>query len=540
MKPHLYCCVLTFVLLASQNLFAQSAKAFYKNAEANINTKNYAEVIESCTQAIKLDSSLVQAYELRGQAYENIFKYIKAARDYELAATLKPKESSYFLKAAELYLLMHQGEKALNLANQVLEYDDKNLSAYNAKVKILISLNQLEKATQAADKALDIKKTYQSYYNKGWVSFLNQDFDEANDYFLKARAKDKNQVVVVIRLSENCFAQNKLSDAMDFANEAIAMDEHNKEAFLIRAKIYHKKVEHQNAIKDLSHIIKLYPKDVDINQIYYLRASYYFEFNQQILAIQDFTTIIESPRPMLEAYFMRATAYEYTHRYREAIADYEAIMKKEGTSLVTEELLKKTEKRLFELKRERNKPKLKITSPVVHSAGVLEVLQGEKLVKIEGELLDESKIKSFEVNGNRVLFETENEKNTFTTYVNVAHKTAFHTRLIDVYDNISEERYLIVFTENDPPKITLLAPNTLSNGLLKIDSIPNHIYIQGKINDESQIKSILINGIPANFISNMHNPKFEAHIDLTNQNKITIMAEDIFGNKAIREYIVSH
>jgi hypothetical protein len=161
-------------------------------------------------------------------------------------------------------------------------------------------------------------------------------------------------------------------------------------------------------------------------------------------------------------------------------------------------------------------------------------------VKIEGELLDESKIKSFEVNGNRVLFETENEKNTFTTYVNVVHKTAFHTRLIDVYDNISEERYLIVFTENDPPKITLLAPNTLSNGLLKIDSIPNHIHIQGKINDESQIKSILINGIPANFISNMHNPEFEAHIDLTNQNKITIMAEDIFGNKAIREYIVSH
>ena len=68
--------------------------------------------------------------------------------------------------------------------------------------------------------------------------------------------------------------------------------------------------------------------------------------------------------------------------------------------------------------------------------------------------------------------------------------------------------------------------------------VPN-IAIQGKISDESPIKSITVGSFTASYNPNELNPAFTATLDISNMNKFTVVAEDIYGNKQETEFILN-
>lgn len=530
--------VMTIVFFTT-SAFGQNAKSFYKSAEAFMKTNKYEEVVSNCTKAIELDPQFVDAYVLRAQAHEKTFKIEDAVKDYELASSLDVKNVDNYVKAGELHYQLGNNKESLKYADKALEIDKKSLEAFNTRILSLIEIGMLNEAAEAADKALDVKKTYQTYFNKGLVSYLQKDFTAAVDYFSKARGKEKTEVGAIIRLAESYYAQDNLNDALTAANDAVTLDEKSFEAYMIRAKIEHKKIEYQKAINDLSKIITLYPNHKDINEIYMLRGQYYYEFNQHMSAINDFTFVIESPKRIPEAYFKRAAAYEFIHNHNAAVKDYETLKTMKLNSIEQQDMLAEAEKRLFELKREADKPQLVISTPAIRNTGQLEVLKGNQILEIEGEIKDASQIKSLEINSNRVLFESKNGKNTFLAQIKVTDKNEVVFKISDVYDNTLSENYKIVFTEVDPPQVLLIAPIASDDGQILLDNESPKIYIEGSISDESLIKSITVNGTIASFIPDINNPAFTANIDLTNQSKLSIIAEDVYGNKTVKEYLLN-
>jgi tetratricopeptide (TPR) repeat protein len=530
--------VLALILIAQMG-FGQTAKSYYKSAEAFMKSNQFEDVVTNCTKAMELDPQFISAYVLRAQAYEKTFKFELAAKDYELASSLDPKEISNFLKAAQLHYLLNNPKTSLNYADKAIEIDKKNIDAYDIKIKSLIAIDLIKEAAEMADISLDLKKTYQTLFNKGWVSFLQKDYPAAVDYFQKAISKDKTQIDAVIKLAESFFAQDNLNDALNTANDAVTMNEKSRDAYMIRAKIEHKKIEYQKAINDLSKVITLYPNDKDINDVYMLRGTYYFEFNQHMSAINDFTQIIESPKKMPEAYFKRASAYEFIHNYDAAKKDYETLKTVKLTSFDQEQLLVEAEKRLFELKREADKPEILIVTPKLRNKGEIEVLKGNQIVEIEAEIKDASTIKSLEINTNRVLVEAKNGKNTFIAQVKVTDKNEINITATDVYDNTVKENYKIIYTEVDAPQILLISPMASDDGQILMENSNPKVFIEGSISDESLIKMITINGTLASYVPDIQNPAFTASIDLTNQSKLTIIAEDIYGNKTTKEYLLN-
>lgn len=530
--------VLALILIAQMG-FGQTAKSYFKSAEAFMKSNQFEDVVTNCTKAMELDPQFISAYVLRAQAYEKTFKFDLAAKDYELASSLDPKEISNFLKAAQLYYLLNNPKTSLNYADKAIEIDKKNIDAYDIKIKSLIAIDLIKEAAEMADISLDLKKTYQTLFNKGWVSFLQKDYPAAVDYFQKAISKDKTQIDAVIKLAESFFAQDNLNDALNTANDAVTMNEKSRDAYMIRAKIEHKKIEYQKAINDLSKVITLYPNDKDINDVYMLRGTYYFEFNQHMSAINDFTQIIESPKKMPEAYFKRASAYEFIHNYDAAKKDYETLKTVKLTSFDQEQLLVEAEKRLFELKREADKPEILIVSPRIRNKGEIEVLKGNQLIEIEAEIKDASTIKLLEINTNRVLVEAKNGKNTFIAQVKVTDKNEINITATDVYDNTVKENYKIIYTEVDAPQILLISPMASDDGQILMENSNPKVFIEGSISDESLIKMITINGTLASYVPDIQNPAFTASIDLTNQSKLTIIAEDIYGNKTTKEYLLN-
>ena len=87
--------------------------------------------------------------------------------------------------------------------------------------------------------------------------------------------------------------------------------------------------------------------------------------------------------------------------------------------------------------------------------------------------------------------------------------------------------------------ITVSAPYSSDNGEIYLDTNNPNIYIEGKTSDESPIKSILIEGVAASYKLDEINPGFSANIDISNKNKISVVATDIYGNVATKEFTLN-
>jgi hypothetical protein len=198
-------------------------------------------------------------------------------------------------------------------------------------------------------------------------------------------------------------------------------------------------------------------------------------------------------------------------------------------------MLKDAQGRLYELNREKVPPEITIISPAPIN-NTVEIRGDKAAVLITGNIKDKSKIKSFLINNEPVTIAEKNGEYEFLSNVNVngLDKITFIAR--DDYDNEKVLNYSLLRTEINPPKIIIVAPYTSEDGQVFLDSATPNIAVQGKISDESQIKSITIGDVTASYRRDELNPGFTAILDISNINKFTVVAEDVYGNRQETEF----
>jgi hypothetical protein len=160
----------------------------------------------------------------------------------------------------------------------------------------------------------------------------------------------------------------------------------------------------------------------------------------------------------------------------------------------------------------------------------------EKII-ISGSIKEDSPLKSLLINGNESLFERSSDGNyEFLTNVDIEDLDTIKIVACDDYDNITSLVYEINRTEITPPDVAIIAPYASDDRQIYLESNDRNLFIQGKITDESIIKSIFIEGVTASYAVNDLNPGFTATIDVLNKNKITVIAEDVYGNRQETEF----
>jgi hypothetical protein len=101
----------------------------------------------------------------------------------------------------------------------------------------------------------------------------------------------------------------------------------------------------------------------------------------------------------------------------------------------------------------------------------------------------------------------------------------------DIYNNTTKKSLDIVRTEDVPPKIFIQQPYINSTKeIIPDDPKQKSIYVEGKIDDESLISFISINGKKIDFNSENTNPNFSASIDIDGLDSIVIIASDVYEN----------
>ncbi len=527
------------IILFAVSVNAQSAKKFYKTAATFQESGKYQDAIDNYTKALDMDPTYVKAYIARAESSIKLNKFEDALVDYERASTLEPKEEEYAYKTAEYAFMLKKYEMTIKFADKALVNDKKMLDAHHLKIRSLYHIDKLDEALEAASKAVDIKKTYQTYYDKSEILYAKKEYKQAQDYYQMAIGEDVKNIDGYIGIANAYYHQNLFDQSISAANSALGIDQRCKDAYWIRSLAYFKKVDYLSAINDLSQIIVLYPKADYIKDVYFKRGDAYFDFKQHINAINDYTSVIDIDKDYYQAYFNRAASYEAIHSNDKAIADYEKLDGFNLTDATAIAMLADAHKRLFELKREIDKPVLVLTSPTVTDDKQIQVIKGSELQKIVGQVDDISAIKTFTINGVDVVFDSTSKKNEFIIEIPVKDITEIKFVASDIYDNVRTGIFPIQWTEIGKPSIYLVTPVASDDGQIYLESDDPSLYIEGTIADDSRIAKIMIDSVYASYIPSTLNPSFAATISIVNKKIITIEVEDIFGNKTIKQYMLN-
>jgi tetratricopeptide (TPR) repeat protein len=527
--------IATMMTLMAVCAFGQSARKSYKAGMEFVDNLKYDDAIVQFTSAIGLEPSNPVYYYARGQAYEKLSKDTEAKSDFEKALVFAPKDVDAMISLGAVCNKLGDYEKSLILLNRASNIVKRNTKVYPEKVIALINLKKYDQALKVSDTAIIIKDTPMDYYWRGIIyRRLNNDLLGKKE-LEKSISKDKKLAEPRIELADLLTMTNP-KEAMEQCNEVIKNDDRNTAAYIQRSRVFKKNLDYPSAINDISKTILIDPTNP---MFYFERGKCYQEFNQHSNAINDFSKTIslntERKAEDPNVYYSRAKSYEEIMDYDKARADYNKITFLSKYDAKAREMLELSQKRLYELNRETDPPEIAVVSPVPVKDTV-EIKGDKTTLLISGIVKDKSKIKSFKINNDSVILVEKNGENDFLANINVTGIDKITLSAADDYDNKRVLNYALKRTEINPPKIMIVAPYTNDEGQVLLDTPTPNIAIQGKISDESRIKSITVGNFTASYNPNELNPSFTATLNVADLNNFTVVAEDIYGNRQETEF----
>ena len=289
-----------------------------------------------------------------------------------------------------------------------------------------------------------------------------------------------------------------------------------------------------DAIDDVSEVIRLDPNNVEAH---YWRGIYYRDTNKPQEAIKDFEIVLKLQPDNWQAIAERADAFAKTGNKTTALDGYRKLLEIAANYSEKETITQFANHQIFELNRESHAPTLSLIDPKPESFD-MSLPNDLASITIKGKIIDESPIQSLTVNGQNVPVTTVGGDFEFAAVVQLAEVQEIQMEVSDVYNNTTKVAYRLVLTETGKPQIALFTPKPSENGLITLSDNGTTLYIEGKVTDESDIASILVDGKAVDFDHEASNPVFTAIIDISNKSRFSITATDRFGNKTEQTYIL--
>lgn len=527
---------LLFVVLAG---YSQNNRKLYRIGKKSFNDGNYKIAKKFFTQSIEADSSLLKVFLIRAEASEKIETFEDAVSDYKQAILMDKKEESHYFNAGRLLLALEKYQESIFYLKKTTELDEKYIQAYQLKVNAFMKLEMYEEAIVEAEEALMLEKNALNYYNHGLVSYYLKDFKVAEADFNYAITFNENYIEAYIELAKSLLQQNRYEDALNNCNIVIELNPLTKDIYIVRSEIYHQIADYEKAINDVTTVLtKFSPND---KNLYFKRGKLYQEFNEHKSAINDFCKVISLDKDFCLAYYQRAISYEETLKWAKAVRDYNKFVDISTDNIqISPRKISFAKTKIYELNREANKPEIVIFTPKPNRNGQIEVPLNLDKVIVKGKISDESDIEYLKINGIAYKFSANALNNEFEVELNLQANKSISIITSDIYMNTSVRNFQILSTEIDNPQIHLINPYASDNGEIYLDeSNSTVLFIEGKITDESRIKSILIDGTTASYKLDELNPQFTSKVEIGNKKFIEITVEDIYGNKTMSKFTLN-
>jgi len=160
--------------------------------------------------------------------------------------------------ADDLLIKQNNPQLAYLQYKEALNYEE-NAVLYNNIGIALMKLEMYDDAVNSFNKASDMDDNIQIIINLAEALIYNEDFKQASTYLSQAEKYDNNNDTIYYLQAKICIEQNKFAEAINYLNEAVALQEDNSYFYKL-SEVYIKMRKYQDALNVLNRVSE---KDVE-------------------------------------------------------------------------------------------------------------------------------------------------------------------------------------------------------------------------------------------------------------------------------------
>ncbi len=480
------------------------SKAYLNRSKAYLELGEIEKAIFDLDEVNRLDLKDEESWLNNGNLNYNKDDYAKAAEKYAQYLLEKDKDIPVYNRQIECLMIIEDYERALQFAKKKLEVE-KLPETYYQIAQINFILKNYRDAEINYKDALKEASNNIDYRNGLALSLYEQArYDAAITEANRVLRQDKNNKVAYLTRARSSHKKIEYSNAINDMSHIIVLYPNDKEIvdyLNYRGDLYLEYSQHMNAISDYS---KSIGKDPENTYALFKRAQAYEEVTNTKEAIADLEKVVaigasggivsasilsnsktkvynlrrEAKEPIIsltnENYQdqrLRITYHQEQIDLQIYITDDNTIenISLEGNSLTVEsnkgkvkltEPIDLTGKEYIEIKAEdiygnsastrifiyrveNNAPLVNFMLPYTNDNKEMLLDSDESRVYFEGNITDESLIKSILIDGILIPFNQEEYNPIFATNLDLRNKTKLTIKVIDIYDNILEEDYFL-------------------------------------------------------------------------------------------------
>ncbi len=160
------------------------AEDYFDSGLQKHNEENYSQSIEDYDKAIELNPEYVDAYNNRGNAYDDLGEYQQAIEDYDKAIELNPEDPDAYINRGLSYNSLGKYQQATEDYDKAIELNPEDPDAYYSRGLAYNSLGVYHAAIEDYGNAIELNPEYAVAYNNRGVTYgnLDQNQKEIEDY----------------------------------------------------------------------------------------------------------------------------------------------------------------------------------------------------------------------------------------------------------------------------------------------------------------------------------------------------------------------
>ena len=165
---------------------------------------------------------------------------------------------------ARVYLVKQDPAKALQAADDLLKYDNKNLTGHLTRSAALLALKDIDKARDELDLITKLfPDNPDARYQIGLLAWQDKDYKKAEQTF-QTLYRDNHDSRGLMGITETLASQNRLDDAIKEMDKAVAAQPDRQDLKLIRANFYVRAQRYDEAIATFKALLEKQPGSADL------------------------------------------------------------------------------------------------------------------------------------------------------------------------------------------------------------------------------------------------------------------------------------
>ncbi len=476
-------------------------KAYVKRGKLYDKAGNKDAAIEDFSKAVVFEPKNKELFYFLGRCYNEAGKYNLALGALNRATKLSKRELAPYQEKIKTLLALERFERAREVADTALVIKDNSLNNYYMGV-ISVKLEEFDKAEKFFNKSISKSRYFvlahldladlcrnREQLDKAMTHcnhVLNLDKKNIRAYHIRSdlyvkeleypnAINDISRIIILDTDNPKWYALrgsyyqqfNQHLNAVNDYSVAISLDEENPDYYFARAKSYEHSMNFTSAAKDYETITQLSEYNVDAKKLLDATKARLFEINREndkpeIIIVDPEPksgTILELPGDK-ETVLLKGKVWDESDLDYLKINDKDVRFEKKDNhyEFITDvdirgfdelvitalDIYDNKQTGIFPIKRtEVNPPRVKIIAPYASDNNLIYLESNDPTLYIEGQITDESHIRSIFIEGVTASYRMDVENPKFSANIDIMNKNKFTVVAEDMFGNRVEKEFTL-------------------------------------------------------------------------------------------------